>query len=176
MKRLVRPDLATDSTMAVTRAATTTKCKPRKTRRSTKRSFDSAQGKPSHQMYTSKATLGDVPSSATTGVAPLGDKSVAYDSVIRETLCDLLSALADPTSTICPSEIPRRLHQRDPKAYPDWRSMMIDVRNVIWDEVHGGRMEVTQKGIVRTLKDREGLRGPIRVRRGSKWDTSAAST
>ncbi|WVW80372.1 hypothetical protein I302_102353 [Kwoniella bestiolae CBS 10118] len=86
------------------------------------------------------------------------------------TLYHLLSRLKSSESTICPSQIPRALHDSDPAAYPDWRGLMDPVREVVWDEVREGRVEVTQKGEVRRWEDRGEIRGPIRVRRGGEWD------
>jgi hypothetical protein len=47
--------------------------------------------------------------------------------------------------------------------------MMDEVREVVWDEVREGRVEVTQGGDKRDWEMREELKGPIRVRRGEKW-------
>ncbi|WVQ65136.1 uncharacterized protein L199_003309 [Kwoniella botswanensis] len=86
------------------------------------------------------------------------------------TLYTLLSHLKSSESTICPSQIPRSLHDSDPSRYPDWRSLMDPVREVVWEEAREGRVEVTQKGEARRYEDKGDLRGPIRVRRGEKWD------
>jgi hypothetical protein len=84
----------------------------------------------------------------------------------------LLSKLTSSSSTICPSQIARGLNKDSPAQYPDWRAMMDPVRDIVWREVEKGRVEVTQGGEVRTLEERDGLRGPIRVRRGGMWDSS----
>ena len=46
---------------------------------------------------------------------------------------------------------------------------MDEVREEVWRAVERGEVEVTQRGSVRTLEEREGIKGPIRVRRGPKW-------
>lgn len=47
---------------------------------------------------------------------------------------------------------------------------MDPVREVVWEQVSLGRVEVTQRGEVRDLEEREGIRGPIRVRRGAGFE------
>ncbi|ORY24664.1 hypothetical protein BCR39DRAFT_507370 [Naematelia encephala] len=91
---------------------------------------------------------------------------------IKKTMNDLLCRLTKAESTICPSQIPRSLHDSDRVTYPDWRGMMDQVRDVVWDQVREGRVQVTQGGVVRSLEEREGLKGPIRVRKGPEWDDS----
>jgi len=49
--------------------------------------------------------------------------------------------------------------------------MMDFTRDIVWEQVKEGRIEVTQGGEVRTYEEREGLKGPIRVRRGEEWDS-----
>jgi hypothetical protein len=44
-------------------------------------------------------------------------------------------------------------------------------RDVVWEQVQSGRVEVTQGGDVRLFEEREGLKGPIRVRRGQNWES-----
>ena len=48
---------------------------------------------------------------------------------------------------------------------------MEPVRAVVWDDVKEGLLEVTQKGEVRDWAKRAELKGPIRIRRGPKWDS-----
>ena len=48
---------------------------------------------------------------------------------------------------------------------------MDPVRDIVWEEVRTERVEVTQGGVVRSLEERPGLKGPIRVRRGPKWES-----
>ena len=43
------------------------------------------------------------------------------------------------------------------------------VREVVWGEVRRARVEVTQGGEVRGYEEREGVSGPIRLRRGLEW-------
>jgi hypothetical protein len=61
------------------------------------------------------------------------------------------------------------MHAEDRKTYSEWRPLMDPVRAVVWDEVKRGTVEVTQKGEVRPWEMRNDLKGPIRVKRGSKW-------
>jgi len=90
---------------------------------------------------------------------------------VKQKMNELLSKLTSSSSTICPSQIARGLNKDHPARYPDWRAMMDPVRDIVWEEVKKGRVEVTQGGEVRELEEREGLKGPIRVRRGVKWNS-----
>jgi hypothetical protein len=90
---------------------------------------------------------------------------------VKQKMNELLSRLTTSSSTICPSQIARGLNKAYPARYPDWRAMMEPVRDIVWEEVRKGRVEVTQSGEVRSLEEREGLKGPIRVRRGEKWNS-----
>lgn len=47
---------------------------------------------------------------------------------------------------------------------------MEPIRDVVWDEVAVGRVEVMQRGVARSLEERDGLKGPIRVRRGKECE------
>lgn len=47
---------------------------------------------------------------------------------------------------------------------------MDPVRDVVWGEVQRGKVEVTQKGEMRDYEGRKDIRGPIRVRRGPRWE------
>ncbi|KAL7423687.1 hypothetical protein Q5752_001269 [Cryptotrichosporon argae] len=47
---------------------------------------------------------------------------------------------------------------------------MDPVRDAVWDLVRERRVEVTQGGIARALDERDAIRGPIRVRRGERWE------
>lgn len=47
---------------------------------------------------------------------------------------------------------------------------MDPVRDFVWDQASKGYVQVTQGGIVRSFDEREHLKGPIRVRRGPRWD------
>ncbi|RXK42576.1 hypothetical protein M231_00130 [Tremella mesenterica] len=86
---------------------------------------------------------------------------------IRTTLYHLLDNLK-PFSTLCPSSVARQLHKQDPVRYPVWRVLMDSVRDVVWDEVQRGNVEVTQGGTVRTWDEKEKIKGPIRVRKPMK--------
>lgn len=90
------------------------------------------------------------------------------DEEIRSTILELIGHLK-AESTICPSQVPRKLHDMSPKKYPDWRQMMPHVRQVVWDLVKDGQAEVTQRGEVRSWDMRNNLKGPLRVRRGPKY-------
>nr|XP_031859322.1 uncharacterized protein CI109_005163 [Kwoniella shandongensis]KAA5526394.1 hypothetical protein CI109_005163 [Kwoniella shandongensis] len=99
------------------------------------------------------------------------DSSTPNKAPILTTLHYLLSRTS-PNSTICPSQIPRSLHDTSPSSYPDWRSMMDEVREVVWEEVKAGRAVVTQRGETRDWEGRGEIKGPIRVKKGDKWDES----
>jgi hypothetical protein len=75
-----------------------------------------------------------------------------------------------PSGTICPSQVSRALHSGDQAQFPDWRELMDPVREVVWEEVRRGRVEVTQGGNRREWEKRKEIKGPIRVRRGPRWD------
>lgn len=62
------------------------------------------------------------------------------------------------------------MHADDKKIYPDWRALMDPVRDMVWQDVTVGKLQVTQKGEVRAYEERRGIKGPIRVKRGPKWD------
>lgn len=90
------------------------------------------------------------------------------DRIVRTKLYYLISRTKE-TSTICPSQVARMIHQDDRHAFPDWREQMDPVRSIVWDEVKKGHVQVTQGGEVRPYEERNDLKGPIRVRRGPKW-------
>lgn len=89
--------------------------------------------------------------------------------IIRDKLYHLISRTKD-TSTICPSQVARAIHEDHRVTFPDWRGEMDPVRAVVWEEVKKGHVQVTQGGQVRTYNERNDLKGPIRVRRGPNWD------
>ena len=101
-----------------------------------------------------------------------GDDKIAKDmeSTIRTTMYRLISR-TQQSSTICPSQVARTMHADDQRTYKEWRPLMEPVRAVVWDDVKEGLLEVTQKGEVRDWAKRAELKGPIRVRRGPKWDS-----
>lgn len=53
--------------------------------------------------------------------------------------------------------------------FSDWRSLMDGAREEVWKLAEEEIVEVTQGGQVRTVHEREKIKGPIRVRRGKKW-------
>lgn len=98
--------------------------------------------------------------------------SASQDSrrdTIRSIMFELISH-TQVSSTICPSQVPRTLHDRSPRAYPDWRAMMDEVRDEVWEQVKAGTVLVTQRGDMRDYEERFNIKGPIRVKRGPNWD------
>lgn len=49
--------------------------------------------------------------------------------------------------------------------------MMEPTREIVWQKVKEGQVEVTQGGDVREYESRHELKGPIRVRRGPHWES-----
>lgn len=130
-----------------------------------KRQIDSPKHASKTRSPSTKSTNAKTPKSAITN-----DKSHKQAIIdIKNKMNDLLSKLTSSSSTICPSQIARGLNKDHTAKYPDWRAMMDPVRDVVWEEVRKGKVEVTQGGVSRSLEDREGLKGPIRVRRGREW-------
>ncbi|GAA1888583.1 DUF3253 domain-containing protein [Williamsia serinedens] len=74
---------------------------------------------------------------------------------LRRAVLDLLSE-RKPTSSICPSDVARRVRP------DDWRPLMDPVRAAARDLVDAGEVEITQRGEV---VDPDIARGPIRIRR-----------
>ncbi|KAL8904771.1 MAG: hypothetical protein Q9171_006932 [Xanthocarpia ochracea] len=69
--------------------------------------------------------------------------------------------------TICPSEIPRALSNSDLAAMGlyDWRNLMPQVRDILFDMRSEGQVEILQKGeVVTAATTIEDIRGPIRAR------------
>ena len=73
---------------------------------------------------------------------------------LRRAVLDLLSE-RKPTSSICPSDVARRVRP------DDWRPLMDPVRAAARDLVDAGEVEITQRGEV---VDPATARGPIRIR------------
>ncbi|KAK4692630.1 hypothetical protein P7C71_g4607, partial [Lecanoromycetidae sp. Uapishka_2] len=89
----------------------------------------------------------------------------------KDTLVPIVERLLssrDYPKTICPSEVPRALtaDQLKQLGVSEWRELMSEVRELLWDMRQRGQVEILQKnspvpdGI--ELKD---VRGPIRARR-----------
>jgi hypothetical protein len=97
-----------------------------------------------------------------------GVSSKTLDEDIRDTMYGLISRTKE-TSTICPSQVARRMHEEKRRLYPEWRNLMEPVRAVVWEDVNAGKVEVTQGGTVRMYDQRDEIKGPIRVRRGRGW-------
>lgn len=49
---------------------------------------------------------------------------------------------------------------------------MYPIRDMVWAEAETGRVEITQGGVVRSVEERDRLKGPIRVRRGPDYHTT----
>ncbi len=79
---------------------------------------------------------------------------------LRTAVLDLL-AQRKPTSSICPSDVARRVRP------DDWRPLMDPVRAAARDLVESGEVEITQGGEV---VDPDTARGPIRIRRPRATD------
>lgn len=107
-----------------------------------------------------------------TASPPLPSQTVLNREETLSVMYHLLSRLSAQTSTICPSQIARRLHELQPDDYPDWRLLMDPVRDVVWEEVASGKVEVTQGGVARSIEERAGLKGPIRVRRAVNFQAN----
>lgn len=79
----------------------------------------------------------------------------------------LLSSREYP-KTICPSEVPRALTAAELEAAGalEWRDLMPDTRQILWDMYMGGEVQVLQKGslVPKHLK-LDDVKGPIRARR-----------
>ena len=79
----------------------------------------------------------------------------------------LLSSREYP-KTICPSEVPRALTGSELKAagVSDWRALMPEVREILWEMRQRGEVEILQKGLPMTnILALEDIKGPIRARR-----------
>jgi hypothetical protein len=79
------------------------------------------------------------------------DRTAARDAILE------LLEQRDPGKTICPSEAARALAGDE-----GFREEMDTVRAAAWELADEGAIEVTQHG---EAVSREGLRGPIRLRR-----------
>lgn len=78
----------------------------------------------------------------------------------------LLSSRDHP-KTICPSEVARAISARELEALglEDWRDLMPEIRELLWDMRQRGEIEILQKGIVlEDLEELQDIKGPIRAR------------
>ena len=90
--------------------------------------------------------------------------------ILKAHLENLLSSRTYP-KTICPSEVPRALSAAELQScgVSNWRDLMADVRQLIWEMRAGEEVEILQGGI--PLSDNvalEDVKGPIRARRKVK--------
>ncbi|MEU1918272.1 DUF3253 domain-containing protein [Streptomyces massasporeus] len=77
---------------------------------------------------------------------------------LEQVIMNLLDRRA-ATSSICPSDAAREVHEGDDEG---WRALMEPARRAAWRLVTAGKVEVTQSG--RPVTETE-ARGPIRIRR-----------
>lgn len=80
---------------------------------------------------------------------------------LRRGIVDKLAA-RKPESSICPSDVAREMGAAD-----TWRDLMDPVRRAAADLVAAGIVFITQGD---ETVDLDTARGPIRIRRGPKWD------
>ncbi|WP_454606781.1 DUF3253 domain-containing protein [Streptomyces tendae] len=80
------------------------------------------------------------------------------DRRLEQAILGLLEHRA-ATSSICPSDAAREVHDGDDEG---WRALMEPARRAAWRLVAAGKVEVTQGG--RPVKESE-ARGPLRIRR-----------
>jgi Protein of unknown function (DUF3253) len=91
----------------------------------------------------------------------------AQQDILRSHLVRLLESRAPP-KTICPSEGPRALSriELDILGASEWRDLMDDAREIVWQMRDAGEVEIMQKGQVLGEEVCLGdVKGPIRVRR-----------
>jgi hypothetical protein len=95
---------------------------------------------------------------------------MVMDQEKKELILRLLRDLAGKRAwpkTICPSEVARALSREELEqlGVQNWRDVMNDVREVVWELRGGGEVEVLQKGVVLGDNVKLGdVRGPIRIR------------
>ena len=80
---------------------------------------------------------------------------------------DRLLYSRDYPKTICPSEVARALSARelDALGLEEWRDLMPEIRELLWDMRQDGEVEILQKGLVLENIELQDIRGPIRARR-----------
>ena len=94
-------------------------------------------------------------------------EAIVHREILVAHLNRLLSARAYP-KTICPSEVPRALTAAELKTLgvSDWRDLMPDVREMLWDLRQRGQVDILQKGsLVPDDIDLPDIKGPIRARK-----------
>lgn len=101
---------------------------------------------------------------------------MADNNPIPTHLHRLLESRAYP-KTICPSEVARALSASELRAVgaSDWRDLMPEIRERVWDMRDRDEVEILQRGEVLGREVRIGdVRGPIRVRKtlGSGAETA----
>ena len=94
-------------------------------------------------------------------------EAIVHREILVAHLNRLLSTRAYP-KTICPSEVPRALTATELKTLgaSDWRDLMPDVREMLWDLRQRGQVDILQKGsLVPDDIDLPDIKGPIRARK-----------
>ena len=94
-------------------------------------------------------------------------EAIVHREILVAHLHRLLSARAYP-KTICPSEVPRALTaaELETLGVSDWRDLMPDVREILWDLRQRGQVDILQKGsLVPDDIDLPDIKGPIRARK-----------
>ncbi|WWC88102.1 uncharacterized protein L201_003006 [Kwoniella dendrophila CBS 6074] len=108
-------------------------------------------------------------SNSTTATTSFSEITKSDREIYLKTMHKLLSRTSEG-STICPSQIPRKLHEENSQDYPNWRELMDPVRQVIWEQVNLGIVNITQKGEIRNYDERFQIKGPIRIKKGENWN------
>lgn len=92
---------------------------------------------------------------------------VSRKEVVLPHVNRLLSSREYP-KTICPSEVPRALTATELEATGtrNWRDLMPEVREILWEMRQNGEVEILQKGtLVPDGIALENVKGPIRARK-----------
>ena len=90
----------------------------------------------------------------------------SFQNTVIPHLDRLLSSRAYP-KTICPSEIARAVPSRELEALglANWRDLMPEIRETLWNMRERGEVEILQKGVVLDKTQLQDIKGPIRARR-----------
>lgn len=97
----------------------------------------------------------------------MGDPSTSRKDIILPELNHLLSS-RDYPKTICPSEVARALPASKLKLLGalEWRDIMPEVRQALWDMRQRGEVEILQRGAVLPENiELQDIKGPMRARR-----------